>query len=124
IHETRQGPSGIRANIARRWEQSEDVAAAAAKVKEPLLLANDFNTPPESAIFRVVWAAYNDAFSTAGWGWGYTFYGAHTMVRIDHVLATPGVTCTRCWVGPSIGSPHHPVLADLIVHAGKENAPS
>ena len=115
IHESRKGPRDVRANIARRWEQSEQVAVAAAKVQGPLLLAGDFNTPPESAIFRDTWSAYDDAFSTAGWGWGYTFHGAHTMVRIDHVLAGTGVTCTRCRVGPNVGSPHRPVLADVIV---------
>jgi endonuclease/exonuclease/phosphatase (EEP) superfamily protein YafD len=120
IHESRQGPSDIRANIERRWEQSVNVAVEAAKVKGPLLLAGDFNTPPESAIFSDIWMAYDDAFSNAGWGWGYTFYGAHTMVRIDHVLTGRGVSCSRCWVGPDIGSPHHPVVVEVIVHAGKE----
>jgi vancomycin resistance protein VanJ len=35
-------------------------------------------------------------------------------VRIDHVLAGPGWHCDRCRVGPHVGSPHRPVLADLI----------
>jgi endonuclease/exonuclease/phosphatase (EEP) superfamily protein YafD len=121
IHESRKGPRDVRANIARRWEQSERVAVFAAKVQGLVLLAGDFNTPPESAIFQEIWADYDDAFSTAGWGWGYTFYGAHTMVRIDHVLAGPGVTCTGCRVGPNIGSPHHPVLADVVAHGSEEN---
>jgi endonuclease/exonuclease/phosphatase (EEP) superfamily protein YafD len=36
------------------------------------------------------------------------------MVRIDHILAGPGWQAERCWVGPDVGSPHRPVIADLI----------
>ena len=35
-------------------------------------------------------------------------------VRIDHILAGPGWRCGRCWVGPDVGSPHRPLLADLV----------
>jgi endonuclease/exonuclease/phosphatase (EEP) superfamily protein YafD len=114
IHENRKGPAEVRANIGRRWQQSEYVARHADGLQGPVLLAGDFNTPPESAIFRRVWGDYSDAFTAAGWGWGYTFAGGKTLVRIDHVLAGKGWHCDRSWVGPQVGSPHRPVLADLI----------
>jgi endonuclease/exonuclease/phosphatase family metal-dependent hydrolase len=114
IHENHRRPANIETNIARRWEQSEKVAREAAGVWGPLLLVGDFNTPPQSSIFRRVWGGYSDAFSSAGWGWGYTFFDAKTLARIDHVLLGEGWYCRRCWVGPDIGSPHRPVLADLI----------
>jgi endonuclease/exonuclease/phosphatase (EEP) superfamily protein YafD len=114
VHENRKGPAEVRANIARRWQQSEFVARHADGLPGPVLLAGDFNTPPESAIFGRVWGAYADAFTAAGWGWGYTFAGGRTRVRIDHILAGKGWHCSRCWVGPQVGSPHRPVLADLI----------
>ena len=104
----------IDTNEADRLEQSESIAAKARQIKEPHLLVGDFNTPPQSAIFPKVWPAYTDAFATAGTGWGYTFYGSKTMVRIDHILASKGWYCSRCWVGPEVGSPHRPVIADLI----------
>jgi vancomycin resistance protein VanJ len=102
-------------NSAMRWQQSEAVARFVDEVKEPVLVMGDFNTPSESALFRRVWGAYTDAFTAAGWGWGYTFRARRTAVRIDHILAGPGWHCERCWVGPYVGSPHHPVLADLIL---------
>jgi vancomycin resistance protein VanJ len=74
----------------------------------------DFNTPPESRIFPQVWGGYTDAFSAAGWGWGYTFIGARTTVRIDHILAGRGWRVTDCRVGPNVGSPHRPVIAGLV----------
>jgi vancomycin resistance protein VanJ len=94
------------------------VAAEAARAAGPVLLVGDFNTPPESAIFRRVWAGYADAFSDAGWGWGYTFWTRLAAVRIDHVLVGRGGRATSCRVGPDVGSPHRPVVADVAWPAG------
>jgi vancomycin resistance protein VanJ len=114
IHENDKRPEEVRTNIARRREQSEFVAGQAGEVRGPLLLVGDFNTPPQSAFFSNVWEDYRDAFSWAGLGWGYTFFGAGTMVRIDHILAGKGWSCRHCAVGPYVGSPHHPVIGDLV----------
>jgi vancomycin resistance protein VanJ len=102
-------------NSAVRRRQLENLVRLADEVSGPVLLMGDFNTPSESALFRGAWDRYTDAFTAAGWGWGHTFFGPKTAVRIDHILAGPGWYCRRCWVGPNIGSPHRPVLADLIL---------
>src|SRR5262245_4190076 len=114
IHESRKGPAEVRANSARRREQCAFVADRAAACRGPVLVMGDFNTPPESPIFPQVWAGYADAFSAGGWGWGYTYIGAHTTVRIDHVLTGPGWRVNRCWAGPFVGSQHRPVIAELV----------
>lgn len=114
-HQPGGGIAKIVENSAVRFRQSENLVRLADTETGPVLLMGDFNTPSESAIFRRVWNHYGDAFAEAGWGWGYTFYGGRTAVRIDHILTGPGWYCEQCWVGPSIGSPHHPVLADLIL---------
>jgi endonuclease/exonuclease/phosphatase (EEP) superfamily protein YafD len=108
-----QGPADLRAGSDLRREQCANLAREADDVAGPVLLAGDFNTPPESVLFREVFGRYTDAFSAAGWGWGYTFIGGRTTVRIDHILAGPGWRCDRCWIGPNVGSPHRPVIADL-----------
>jgi len=113
VHDNRKGAREISANSTRRTEQSERLAAKAAEVRERVLVVGDFNTPPESRIFPQAWSDYEDAFGAAGWGWGYTFLEMRTMVRIDHVLTGTGWTCNRCWVGPDVGSPHRPVIAEL-----------
>jgi endonuclease/exonuclease/phosphatase family metal-dependent hydrolase len=117
IHQTEGGAAPVEDNADLRWRQSRSVAEAARKERTPVVLLGDFNTPAESSIFRTVWGDYTDAFAAAGWGWGYTFHGGRTWVRIDHVLAGPGWRCTRCWVAGGIGSPHFPVLADLVREA-------
>lgn len=119
IHDREKGAAALEAASALRWEQSERVAGEAATVAGPLLLAGDFNTPPESAIFSRVWAPYTDAFGATGSGWGYTFLGGKVAVRIDHILAGPDWHCDRCWVGPNVGSPHRPVIADLTLKASR-----
>ncbi|MBM4073405.1 MAG: hypothetical protein FJ271_31450 [Planctomycetes bacterium] len=108
------GADSIIANTELRHRQSCFIAEKARQVAGPLLLAGDFNTPTESALFRAVWHEQTDAFSTAGWGWGYTFVTRTLATRIDHVLLGKGWHCTRCRVGPSLGSPHRPVLAELV----------
>lgn len=112
-HAATGGWAEISANSERRWSQSRHVAAASARVDGPVLIVGDFNTPPQSAIFREVWGEYTDAFSSAGWGWGFTFFSRWAGVRIDHILAGPGGRALRSWVGPDVGSLHRPLLADV-----------
>jgi endonuclease/exonuclease/phosphatase (EEP) superfamily protein YafD len=78
-----------------------------------LLIAGDFNLPPESAIFRASWGGYTDAFPAAGCGYGYTKFTRWWGARIDHVLAGAGWQVRDCTVGPDVGSDHRPVLATL-----------
>jgi vancomycin resistance protein VanJ len=115
LRESRKGPDALRANSLHRRAQQENIAAEAARCSGPVLVVGDFNTPPESPIFDEIWNGYTDAFRAAGWGWGYTFAGAKTMVRIDHILANRAWGVTACRVGPAIGSPHRPVIADLVL---------
>jgi len=109
-----KGPLREETNSVQRYKESELVVAQAAECQGPVLIMGDFNTPPESVFFADVWKGYTDTFSSSGWGWGFTFYGARTMVRIDHVLAGPCWTATGCQVGANVGSPHRPLIAELV----------
>jgi vancomycin resistance protein VanJ len=114
LHHPSTGIAALEDNTAVRRQQFARLARLADEATGPVLLMGDFNTPPESLLFRQTWSRYTDAFSAAGWGWGYTFLGAKTTVRIDHILAGSDWHCERCWIGPNLGSPHRPVVADLI----------
>jgi endonuclease/exonuclease/phosphatase family metal-dependent hydrolase len=105
--------SKLTGNIERRWRESDIVRGAAERVPGPLLLAGDFNTTDDSPIFRENWAEYTDAFSERGAGLGYTYLINLTQLRIDHILADSSWKVERCWVGPKVGSPHRPLIADL-----------
>jgi vancomycin resistance protein VanJ len=107
----------LRENTAWRAQESADASRWIAGLTGPVIVAGDMNLPPESEIFRRDWGGYTDAFSAAGFGYGYTYgYDAtHPFwgIRIDHILAGKGWRVERCWVGPHIHSDHRPVLAEL-----------
>lgn len=83
----------------------------------PKIVVGDFNAPVESAIFRRYWSWLDDAFSAAGFGFGFTkiteVRGWSYGTRIDHVLYSPPWHCVRAWVGPGIGSDHLPLVAEF-----------
>ena len=102
-----------RANVASRRRQFGALERWAAGAREPVVLAGDFNTPPESALFREHLRGYADAFGAAGLGAGNTYFTRRSGLRIDHVLAGAGWEPRRCYVGPDVGSAHRPLVADL-----------
>lgn len=103
----------IRGNIATRREESRIISEFAAGVKGPILLAGDFNMPTDSTIFQSYWSRFTDAFCSAGTGFGFTYYSRLMRTRIDHILGGSGWQCRQSWVGPALGSPHRPVLAEM-----------
>jgi endonuclease/exonuclease/phosphatase (EEP) superfamily protein YafD len=109
-----EGAEGAEDNSALRRAQSQAVAAYARARGPATIVAGDFNTPDDSPIFRDAWTTdFADAFQTAGWGLGWTYRVRLTSARIDHVLAGSGWICRRCYVGPPVGSPHRPLIAEL-----------
>lgn len=107
------GLEELERNSSLRLVQSRVVRRAVDAQVGPLVIAGDFNTPSESFVYRQEWAGLTNAFSDAGFGWGYTYYTRRSGVRIDHVLAGPGWRCLCCRVADAVGSPHRPVIADL-----------
>jgi vancomycin resistance protein VanJ len=105
----------LQTNSIRRWKDSERITSRMAAEAGPTIIAGDFNTLAESPIFRRFWSGFSDAFPTAGFGYGYTYYTRRGELRIDHVLSGAGVVCTNCRIGPPCGSPHRPVLAELVI---------
>jgi vancomycin resistance protein VanJ len=108
--------------IASRRLESEALAHGLRDWPGPWIVAGDFNMPTDSAIYRDSWSGYVNAFSVAGFGFGYTKWtpirGLCYGTRIDHILGGPDTKVRKSWVGPDIGSDHLPLLADLIPPAG------
>ncbi|WP_437911285.1 endonuclease/exonuclease/phosphatase family protein [Sorangium sp. So ce302] len=99
--------------IALRVWESELARQWVDEAPYPVVIAGDFNMPVDSAIYRRFWAGFENAFSRAGLGFGATKRTRWFGVRIDHVLAGPGWTTERAWIGPDLGSDHLPIVADL-----------
>jgi vancomycin resistance protein VanJ len=84
------------------------------KYAGPKMVAGDMNMTPESMIYRRRCGHLQNAFSTAGWGFGGTKFTRIHSVRIDHVLTDKSWRITRCEVGPDVGSDHRPVVAEMV----------
>ncbi len=107
----------LNAILRKRDEETKFVGQWVDSFPEPKIIVGDFNMPVESTIYRRYWSSMRNAFSTTGFGLGFTkmtekrgwTYGA----RIDHILYSPPWHCVRAWVGPDIGSDHRPLVADF-----------
>lgn len=100
-----------------RWLLSQETARYIAQISIPALVVGDFNTTPDSPLFRDVWSGAVNAFSVAGSGYGWTqrvaVHGLPFGARIDHILTRNGLQPLMCEVGPDFGSDHLPLIADI-----------
>jgi endonuclease/exonuclease/phosphatase (EEP) superfamily protein YafD len=107
----------LEASLEMRRRDSQKVSDWIASFPGPKIVVGDFNTPVESALFRRYWLGLSNAFSTAGFGFGFTKitekHGWSYGARIDHVLYSPPWNCTRAWVAGDVGSDHLPLLANF-----------
>jgi endonuclease/exonuclease/phosphatase (EEP) superfamily protein YafD len=78
-----------------------------------VIVTGDFNTPPASLAFRAPFGRLHNAFSTAGWGIGNTFFGPYGGVRVDHILYDDAWQARACWVCESVGAEHRPLFSVL-----------
>jgi vancomycin resistance protein VanJ len=107
------GTTRVRNHLAVRAEQSQKLSRIMAELGGTSLAAGDFNTLCAGSIYHEYWGQFSDAFTTSGAGFGHTYFSEGATVRIDHILSASDWQSRHCWVGPDIGSPHRPVIADL-----------
>ncbi|WP_406695493.1 endonuclease/exonuclease/phosphatase family protein [Singulisphaera sp. Ch08] len=81
----------------------------------PILIGGDFNMPSDDSSMATVRSVFRFAFEDAGRGYGYTRPSRFPWFRIDHLLASPHWTFTRCWVGNDCGSDHLPLIAEVVL---------
>ncbi len=117
-----EGAGDVQHNASVRLREAAGLAGYVQRVEGPLIVAGDLNAPVQSRVCRTLLrCGLRDAYSEAGWGYGYT-YGQSTAlrrpyVRIDHILISPEWSVAGCRVGGSRGSDHSPVIADLVLPA-------
>ena len=126
-HEGFDGIVQWQQNHESRLAQARALARALEHGKRPLILAGDLNAPESSAVIQSLLAVgLRDAFSSAGRGYGYS-YGhtlrpAFSFLRIDHILVSPQIGVSDCFVGEKEASDHRPVIADLVLHESAMNS--
>lgn len=109
------GVRAIRLNTELREKQVRGLAWSAARAGHLVVIAGDTNLPDLSLFRRRYLGSYKDAFLEAGYGFGYTYptVTPFAWMRIDRILAGPGMRFLRVATGGSEGSDHRPVVADL-----------
>jgi endonuclease/exonuclease/phosphatase family metal-dependent hydrolase len=107
------GLDALRKNTRDRESESRNVRAWIADSEMPTIVAGDFNMPIESSIYRRYWSGFQNAFSVAGRGYGYSKYTRWHGVRIDHILVNQNWNVVSCHVAAPTGGDHQPVIADL-----------
>lgn len=105
----------VRMDELRRILEWIDPVAATA----PVLLAGDFNAPPDDPVYRLLGPGFSDAHREAGKSWGNTYHRRFPMLRIDRIHATRDFTPLRCATRVAGSSDHRFVVADLILTRGK-----
>ena len=88
--------------------QAEHFASGAAG---PHIAVGDFNTPPESRLYRAAWGGWTNAFSVAGLGFGRTRLNGWIRARIDHVVVDGSWRVVDARLGEDVGSDHLPLIA-------------
>jgi endonuclease/exonuclease/phosphatase (EEP) superfamily protein YafD len=106
-------PHVLAANTELRDLGSHRIRGWVDGIQGPLVVAGDFNTPVESAIYREHWGDLVNAFSAVGSGFGGSRMMGRYTTRIDHILLGPGWRPLRSELGPDLGSDHLPMIADV-----------
>jgi vancomycin resistance protein VanJ len=115
-----EGTLDIEQNANLRELEAFTLAGHIPSEKGPLILTGDLNAPVQSGACKSLFrAGLRDAYSEAGWGYGYT-YGQSTALerpymRIDHIMVSREWAVLNCREGASRGSDHSPVIADLVL---------
>ena len=87
----------------------------------PGILLGDFNQTDQNDNYKIlVEAGLKDAYRNAGWGFGGTWPASglgviRNLIRIDFIWHTEYFQAFRSWVGPSGGSDHASLYAELVL---------
>jgi endonuclease/exonuclease/phosphatase (EEP) superfamily protein YafD len=109
---------------ARRFkEQLEAITAWCRKTDGLIIVAGDMNAGIWSSLFRQFLnesglVSVRDGFGVLG-TWP-SFLGP-LATPLDQIAVSPQIGVLRCWVGPSIGSDHRPLLVDLCIPHGRDS---
>jgi endonuclease/exonuclease/phosphatase (EEP) superfamily protein YafD len=92
----------------------------------PYILAGDFNLSEQAVFYGVLAGTMHDTFREVGAGMGATWPVAHvnglppfipTLLRVDYIWHSAGLRALVAETGPTLGSDHLPVYAELEIVA-------
>jgi endonuclease/exonuclease/phosphatase family metal-dependent hydrolase len=76
-------------NAQAQEKQLNEIKSVLAQLKDPTIIAGDFNSPPEQWHHRNLRVGYTDAHREAGWGFGATVERLGILhSRVDYLYAS------------------------------------
>jgi endonuclease/exonuclease/phosphatase (EEP) superfamily protein YafD len=106
-----EGVDQLERDAIMRDIEHRQARAFAAEQPGRKIVVGDFNTPPESRIYRTEWRGWTNAFTQVGRGFGGTRLSGWVRARIDHVLVDDSWTVVDARPGGDVGSDHLPMIA-------------
>ncbi|RXQ94948.1 hypothetical protein EO244_07815 [Ancylomarina salipaludis] len=106
--------------FARRAEQALQIKKQVKQSPYETLVCGDFNDTPNSYTYHQLSKGMRDAFVEQGVGISTTYSGDFPSFRIDYLLHTEGITCTKYNRIRKRYSDHYPICASF-VFTPKEN---
>jgi endonuclease/exonuclease/phosphatase family metal-dependent hydrolase len=103
----------MRENFDLRERQLAAVSKMAASETIPRILCGDTNITHLSPLLAQYFGDYQDGFTTAGWGFGYTFPSGEPWLRLDRIMASPELRFVSFQVGCADESDHRCVMAQI-----------
>jgi endonuclease/exonuclease/phosphatase (EEP) superfamily protein YafD len=91
----------------------EDTAEILRNQKLPIVVGADFNNPPRHRFSILLSEQFEDAFTSCGFGPGWTYPSGRPYTRIDHLYCSKPLQSVKAEVGPSFGSDHRSVIAEF-----------
>jgi vancomycin resistance protein VanJ len=99
-------PAKMSFNAYRRRREVETMVAAARASQNLVILAGDFNLPSLSRVLHDTLADFDDGFTQAGRGFGYTYPSRLPFLRIDHIFTGHDLRVVEFDVGQTRASDH------------------
>ena len=97
-------------------EQTELFLAHKNKSRYKTIITGDFNNTPYSYVYKQIKMDMNDAFETAGNGFGRTFDFKFFPIRIDFILSDTSFKVNGFKAFEEKYSDHYPIMAKLSLH--------
>jgi endonuclease/exonuclease/phosphatase family metal-dependent hydrolase len=95
----------------KRAAQAEKVAASLRSCPYKVILCGDFNDTPASYSYELISKDLKDAFVEKGNGFGRTYAGKFPQFRIDYIMHSKDIRCTRYLRGEETFTDHFPITA-------------
>lgn len=103
----------IENNFSMRARQAHTIRAMIGTAPHPVILCGDFNDTPASFTYHQMKGNLKDGFRTNGNGYGYTYRGLYSLLRIDYILYSPQLTGVDYYSTPIDWSDHNPVILEV-----------